>query len=277
MTIREVEDMLGTTRANVRFYEKEGLLFPKRNPLNDYRDYSPEDVEVLRRILYLRNLDVPVETIRQLIQQKANLKEVLEGRLEELGAQKKQMAETEAVCERLLLEQELSFREFPMEKVELPERKNNMKDTLTELWFFWDKLVVWGFLAIQAFYTVMVFPLLPKEIPTTWNGASVVEYSGRGHFFLYLLLSVIMIYAVRNVLYIWLVGGLRCYMDELNAIATVGVIGYWFSCQIYTVLSLRGIPIGIDVFQICCVLFYLTVIVLIVLFYRKYKKAQSRF
>ena len=46
MTIREVEKELGITRANVRFYEKEGLIFPKRNPVNDYRDYSAEDVEI---------------------------------------------------------------------------------------------------------------------------------------------------------------------------------------------------------------------------------------
>lgn len=274
MTIKEVEHVLGTTRANVRFYEKEGLLFPKRNPLNDYRDYSEEDVETLKRILFLRSLDIPVDMIRQLIQQKADMREVLTERLGELRTEKTQMAETEAACEKLLLEQVLSFRDFPMEQVELPVRKGNIKDALTELWFFWDKLVVWGFLAMQAFYTFIVFPLLPEKVPVTWDGGNVVEYGGRGHFFMYLLISVMMIYAVRNVLYIWLVGGLRCYMDELNAIATVGVIGYWFSCQVYTVLYLQGIPVSMEVFQLGCILFYLAVIFLIVLFYRKYKKAR---
>ena len=70
MTIKEVENELGITRANVRFYEKEGLIFPKRNPLNDYRDYSKEDVETLRRILFLRSLEVPLESIRLLEQGK---------------------------------------------------------------------------------------------------------------------------------------------------------------------------------------------------------------
>lgn len=274
MTIREVEHVLGTTRANVRFYEKEGLLFPKRNPLNDYRDYSPEDMETLKRILYLRSLGIPVETIRRLIQQKADMRDILTERLAELGTQKKQMAETEAACEKLLLEPVLSFRDFPMEQVELPERKNNIKDALTELWFFWDRLVVWGFLAIQAFYTFIVFLFLPREIPTAWDGVHAVEYGGRGRFFLYLLISIIMMYAVRQLFYVWLMGGLRCYMDELNAIATVGVIGYWFSRQVYTVLYLQGFSVSIDVFQLGCVLFYLAVIFLIVLFYRKYKKAQ---
>lgn len=77
MTIREVEEVLNVTRANVRFYEKEGLIAPKRNPLNDYRDYSKEDVEALRRILYLRSLDVPIEKIRKLMRGEEKLCEVL--------------------------------------------------------------------------------------------------------------------------------------------------------------------------------------------------------
>ena len=40
MTIKEVEEELNVTRANVRFYEKEGLLTARRNPINGYRDYS---------------------------------------------------------------------------------------------------------------------------------------------------------------------------------------------------------------------------------------------
>ena len=59
MTIREVEQRLNVTRANVRFYEKEGLIFPKRNPLNDYRDYSEEDVESLNKIIFFKRYRNP--------------------------------------------------------------------------------------------------------------------------------------------------------------------------------------------------------------------------
>ena len=37
MTIKEIEDRSGMTRANVRFYESEGLLHPERKE-NGYRD-----------------------------------------------------------------------------------------------------------------------------------------------------------------------------------------------------------------------------------------------
>ena len=39
MTIKEIENLSGMTRANIRFYETEGLLRPARNS-NGYRNYS---------------------------------------------------------------------------------------------------------------------------------------------------------------------------------------------------------------------------------------------
>ena len=39
MKINDVEKLLGITKANIRFYEKEGLLTPGRME-NGYREYS---------------------------------------------------------------------------------------------------------------------------------------------------------------------------------------------------------------------------------------------
>ena len=39
MKINEAEQLLGITKANIRFYEKEGLLTPSRNE-SSYREYS---------------------------------------------------------------------------------------------------------------------------------------------------------------------------------------------------------------------------------------------
>lgn len=63
MNIREIEEQLGIPRASVRYYEKEGLLHPRRGS-NNYRDYSEEDAAALRKIKLLRRLDMPIETIR---------------------------------------------------------------------------------------------------------------------------------------------------------------------------------------------------------------------
>ena len=48
MTIREIEALSGMTRANIRFYESEGLLTPNRME-NGYRDYTRSDLDTLRR------------------------------------------------------------------------------------------------------------------------------------------------------------------------------------------------------------------------------------
>jgi len=47
--INEVEAQVGITKKNIRFYEEQGLLSPKRNSENGYRDYGPAEVEVLRQ------------------------------------------------------------------------------------------------------------------------------------------------------------------------------------------------------------------------------------
>ena len=59
--IKEAEEQTGISRANIRYYEKMGLLQPKRNEKNGYREYTPEDI---KRILgefdpqyYLKKMD----------------------------------------------------------------------------------------------------------------------------------------------------------------------------------------------------------------------------
>ena len=62
MTISEVERRCGMERANIRFYEREGLLAPERRE-NGYREYTEENVQTLLRIRLLRSLRVPLEEI----------------------------------------------------------------------------------------------------------------------------------------------------------------------------------------------------------------------
>ena len=63
MNIAEAERRTGLTRANIRFYEKEGLLKPTRGE-NGYRDYTEDNVQTLRKIMLLRRLRLSVPDIR---------------------------------------------------------------------------------------------------------------------------------------------------------------------------------------------------------------------
>ncbi len=66
LKINEVEALVGITRKNIRFYEAEGLLAPRRNSENGYRDYGDAEVQVLLQIKLLRKLGVPLEEIRRM-------------------------------------------------------------------------------------------------------------------------------------------------------------------------------------------------------------------
>uniref|UniRef100_UPI003A92EECC MerR family transcriptional regulator n=1 Tax=Dysosmobacter sp. TaxID=2591382 RepID=UPI003A92EECC len=67
MTSKEMEVRSGVPRANIRYYEAQGLLTPQRAK-NGYREYSEADLAVLEKIKLLRRLGVSVEELRELRQ-----------------------------------------------------------------------------------------------------------------------------------------------------------------------------------------------------------------
>ena len=79
MTSKEMEARSGVPRANIRYYEAEGLLAPARSG-NGYRDYSEEDLRTLEKIKLLRRLGVTIEALRALRDGRADLSAVLDRR-----------------------------------------------------------------------------------------------------------------------------------------------------------------------------------------------------
>lgn len=104
MKINEVEQAIGITKKNIRFYEQEGLLNPSRNLSNGYRDYSEEDLEVLRQIKLLRKLDIPLEEIRRLQSGNLTLEDCLRRHLIVLDRRQKNLDANVKFCHRLLSE-----------------------------------------------------------------------------------------------------------------------------------------------------------------------------
>lgn len=65
--IGEVAGFLDITPDSIRFYEKEGIIRPKKNPANGYREYSFEDISRLSDILFYRNVDFSIGDIRKIV------------------------------------------------------------------------------------------------------------------------------------------------------------------------------------------------------------------
>ena len=62
MKIKQVEELVGSTSKNIRFYENQGLLTPERAE-NGYREYHEQNIEALKKIKLLRKLGISVEEI----------------------------------------------------------------------------------------------------------------------------------------------------------------------------------------------------------------------
>lgn len=77
MTIKKVEEQCGISRTNIRFYEGEGLIHPERKD-NGYRDYSEEDVQVLKKVRLLRSMDVPLDHVKAVASGERRLSQVLQ-------------------------------------------------------------------------------------------------------------------------------------------------------------------------------------------------------
>lgn len=100
MTIKELESRTGMTRANIRFYEGEGLLNPKRLD-NGYRDYSEDDARTLEKIKLLRQLQLDLDTIRKVQRGQLTLEQALFSQLTRLEGDKAILERAAEVCRAL--------------------------------------------------------------------------------------------------------------------------------------------------------------------------------
>ena len=98
MKINEVEQQVGITKKNIRFYEQQGLLNPKRNMENGYRDYSEEDVTELKKIKMLRKLSLPIEEIRRIQKGDLLLSDALQRQVILLERERASLEETTRLC-----------------------------------------------------------------------------------------------------------------------------------------------------------------------------------
>lgn len=100
MNIKEIEERSGLTRANIRYYEQEGLLAPARRE-NKYRDYSEEDLETLLRIALLRSLGFSLEEIRRLQSGEADFAAAMRERSAALEAEGQRLLAAKSVCDAI--------------------------------------------------------------------------------------------------------------------------------------------------------------------------------
>ena len=97
MKINEVEAAVGVTKKNIRFYEEEGLISPRREPGNGYRSYSEADVE------------------RLMLEGECTLAEGMTRQLERLNTRRADLDEAVNFC-TLLQKEPVSLNELDVEQ-----------------------------------------------------------------------------------------------------------------------------------------------------------------
>ena len=114
MTVKELEELSGIKRANIRFYEREGLISPMRMD-NGYRDYSKEELQILLRIKLLRSLHIPLDEIKELKKGSLDLADTLSKQISKLELEKNDVTYAQDVC-RVMQDDRVSFTNLDAEK-----------------------------------------------------------------------------------------------------------------------------------------------------------------
>ena len=67
-SINELAKLAGISTRTLRYYDKQGLLKARRDPVNNYRYYEETEVDQLQKILFLKLFDLPLEQIKKVMQ-----------------------------------------------------------------------------------------------------------------------------------------------------------------------------------------------------------------
>lgn len=102
MLINEVEHLVGLSQKSIRFYEKNGLLCPERNGLNDYRIYKDEDIAILKKIKFLRDLGVPIRELKMLKDGTLSLSDCIADRIGKIEREEEKYKIVKEICEKII-------------------------------------------------------------------------------------------------------------------------------------------------------------------------------
>lgn len=133
MNIKEAENLSGISGQNIRYYEKQGLISPKRNRINSYREYGEEDIRILKTIRMLRMLDMPIEQIRLILKGDLSMGDALDMQKVRLQVQAKKLQSAISFCEQMGREKR-TLKELDIDSCLEQMEKNTARDGYFTRW-----------------------------------------------------------------------------------------------------------------------------------------------
>lgn len=123
-TVHQLAKLAGVTGRTLRYYDEIGILKPARINSSGYRIYGQKEVDKLQQILFYRELDVDLETIKKIVNSRSfdGIKALKEHR-EKLLAKREQLNLLIANVEKTLAAQEGRITMSDNEKFEAFKQK----------------------------------------------------------------------------------------------------------------------------------------------------------
>ncbi len=248
MTIKEVEQITGLTRSNIRFYEKEKLISPIRNTENGYREYSQEDIQTIQKIAYLRTLGISVEDIRRLSNKQTKLYDVVKKQRQNLEQQLSEMETARTMCDKILSSptkinyDNLDVKQYvDNEKEYWSENSKMFKLDTVKFYYLWGGNITWGIVTVAcAFIALFSFRYLPAEIPIQWSRGTVSSVADKWFIFAFPIACLIIKFLLRPYIWRWL-GKNMMASDSVTDYVTNYLCFIALSIEIFTILYVQGI------------------------------------
>ena len=134
MKINEAAELAGVTVRTLHHYDKIGILSPAKSAGNGYRDYGEEELLRLQQILFLKEMDFPLEEIKEMLDAPGlDRSRMMEAQHDLLLKKKQRLEKIIALVEAEMRgDSKMSFKEFDMKEIE--ECRKKYADEVHEKW-----------------------------------------------------------------------------------------------------------------------------------------------
>lgn len=135
MRISEVAEKTGLSISNIRFYEKKGLIGPDRDKDSKYRNYTEEDLVLIKQIQLFRKMDFSIETISHIINKKLTIEAAIQNQITELEEKRDSIQSSIDLCKKIAGDGQYSSldTDYYLSYVKEEEKKGRVFGQLNDL------------------------------------------------------------------------------------------------------------------------------------------------
>lgn len=135
MRISEVAEKTGLSISNIRFYEKKGLVGPDRDKDSKYRNYTEEDLALIKQILLFRKMDFSIEAISHILNKKLTIEDAIQNQITELEEKRDSIQSSIDLCKKIAGDGQYSSldTDYYLSYVKEEEKKGRIFGQLNDL------------------------------------------------------------------------------------------------------------------------------------------------